>query len=394
MLRIAAASLAAAALTSGCTLGRTGAAPSSVPGSSSGPSATSSNGPSATSSTCAVSFEPHPGEPGDILAAVSGDHPGAIWAVGTHWENAETLQPVAERWDGSSWDASELQTEHLDFTYLQDVSVLAADDVWAVGYRGRDTPMALHWDGSTWSTAHMPADAKLGQLLAVDVAATHDAWAVGTAAAGADDRTLFLHYDGVRWSAEPGPRVPGHESGLRAVSIDRGDDAWAVGWRVDGTGVYRTLVERWNGSRWARVAFPATYGDAILSGVLATGGDVWVVGWSWTGDVDHPIVARLHGSTWESMSLPGADGDRTRPLSIAAVKGGLVLVGQAADEQGILRPVGFRWGGSRWGQIPVDAPTSGNGGFAGVTGLRGKGWLSVGSASSGGGYQPLVGRGC
>ena len=59
----------------------------------------------------------------------------------------------------------------------------------------------------------------------------------------------------------------------------RARDAWAVGYR-DARGVYRSLVEHWDGDRWTVVRLPRLGGpgnglnavDAAASGVL------WAVG--------------------------------------------------------------------------------------------------------------------
>ena len=54
-----------------------------------------------------------------------------------------------------------------------------------------------------------------------------------------------------------------------------GNDAWAVGEYLDGSGPNRTLAEHWNGTSWSVVPSPNGY----LYGVAAvTANDVWAVG--------------------------------------------------------------------------------------------------------------------
>jgi hypothetical protein len=178
------------------------------------------------------------------------------------------------------------------------IAAVAPDDVWAVGnfgpYRAGHT-LTAHWDGQSWSLVPSPSPGTDGHLVALDVIATDDIWAVGyslNAAVGyslnADGakQPLALHWDGKIWSAIPSlaPNYvrPGSGSrngnSLTAVSAVSHDDVWAVG---QYTGYKnRALAMHWNGKVWSFVPTPdpGGLGESLLGVSAASHNDVWAVG--------------------------------------------------------------------------------------------------------------------
>jgi hypothetical protein len=74
---------------------------------------------------------------------------------------------------------------------LTGVAALAADNVWAVGYRLEtvaDIPVAktlvMHWNGSAWSEVASPSAGTGDNLLAGAVAGAGKVWAWGNSANG------------------------------------------------------------------------------------------------------------------------------------------------------------------------------------------------------------------
>src|SRR5439155_25224426 len=73
------------------------------------------------------------------------------------------------------------------------------------------------------------------------------------------------------------------------------DQVWAVGFVVAG-GRARSLIERWDGTAWTRVADPLQPPDAALDSVFARGPrDVWAVG---TTSARKNLVLRWDGQRW------------------------------------------------------------------------------------------------
>jgi hypothetical protein len=94
-----------------------------------------------------------------------------------------------------------------------------------------------------------------GELEGADIRARADGWAVGSQCTRRCQRgsTLIERWNGRRWSRVPSPdvaRVPVQVLyGVRAVSAR---DAWAVGiYLTSRDEAVRTLIEHWNGRRWA-----------------------------------------------------------------------------------------------------------------------------------------------
>src|SRR5207248_4519001 len=132
---------------------------------------------------------------------------------------------------------------------------VSSTDVWAVG-RGHGT-MAIHWDGSSWTNVHTPDPASLtSEFKGVAAASSSDVWAVGDAAQEASRiRTLIEHWDGSRWAIVPSPNRPGVPNALEGVEVVLSTDVWAVGHSGKAT-EWSTLGGHWAGSEWSIVPSP------------------------------------------------------------------------------------------------------------------------------------------
>jgi hypothetical protein len=90
-----------------------------------------------------------------------------------------------------------------------------------------------------------------------------------------------LHFDGATWSRVRSPN-DGANNALTGVGTVSTSEAWAVGHRdghAAGAAVWRTLIERWDGTRWRVVASPNDSDhDNHLTGVAITDDSVWCVG--------------------------------------------------------------------------------------------------------------------
>jgi hypothetical protein len=131
---------------------------------------------------------PSPGTANSSLSAVNAVSTNDVWSVGWY-NNANSADPaksLVEHWDGSTW--SVVPSPNVDPTspeYLQDVSAVAANDVWTVGYRYYDNGNAFdtvveHWDGSQWSIVPSPNRDAINILSGVEAVNANDVWAVGT----------------------------------------------------------------------------------------------------------------------------------------------------------------------------------------------------------------------
>jgi hypothetical protein len=81
---------------------------------------------------------------------------------------------------------------------------------------------------------------------------------VGTFSKGAGDKTLVLHWNGARWGQVPSPDPggAGSDNDLFSVAAAAPDNIWAVGEHF-ASGKITTLIQHWNGTRWASVPSPS-----------------------------------------------------------------------------------------------------------------------------------------
>jgi hypothetical protein len=347
--------------------------------------------------TCSLQTDPAlDGRQGDVLVAISGSTPGAMWAVGSHYAGLKETA-IAFRWSGSTWTTTPVAIagRSANALRLEDVSASGASDVWAVGYDHRGTA-AIHWNGTSWTdvgTPPIPGGVN-GDLLGVAAAGPRSAWAVGQALVHRTMSAVIERWDGSRWSLVAAPRPPGQSSSLKDIATGTGGATWAVGWYVTDDGTYRPLAERWQGSRWEIVAAPHGRGQTTLSAVSVVGpSSAWAVGWSWVGRRSTSLVLHWNGTGWTRSHLPGPNGAQARVAHVAPARGGVAVVGEVADPHGIMRPVAFVKRGTAWTELGVQGADMG-GNLLGVTSMGVQGLMSVGEAQATRNYASLVVHGC
>jgi hypothetical protein len=233
-----------------------------------------------------------------------------------------------------------------------------------------DAPLILRWDGSAWTQELLPGPL-LGNLSGVAATSGRDAWAVGAYSSGQGSyQPLVEHWDGTRWTQVSSPTINSAQQGSRLTSVAAlsARDAWAVGAFAPSQGrpLFRTLVERWNGSAWAVVPSPAL-GDVAYLGALAAVSprDVWAVG----GTISHgglhgdyrPLIEHWNGSSWLQTRLPYlARGITWAQLDdVAALSARDVwAVGQQISRISgrSSRALVLHWNGSRWREVAGPAP--------------------------------------
>jgi hypothetical protein len=217
------------------------------------------------------------------VTAVAGDD---VWAVGYHAASSGSpRRALIEHWNGSHWSVVTSPSTGPGESFLWSVDAVSPTNVWAVGQRDGQVGFASlieHWNGSAWSVVPSPAASEEDILQGVTAPRAHAVMAVGRGLASGDRiKALAEAYDGSAWSLMPIPNGSPELNWLFSVAAS-GGGAWAVGERRNGLGMpYRTLIERWDGSRWRVVSAPnQTSQDNVLSSVAyvpGTGED-WAVG--------------------------------------------------------------------------------------------------------------------
>jgi hypothetical protein len=178
-----------------------------------------------------------------LFWSVSGDASDDVWAVG---------QDGIARWNGTRWHIVGGTPKGDGGPFA--IEAIAPNDVWVVGTHYVHTAADLiiqhtfteHWNGTSWTIVPSPnrgTPIANGRLTAVTAVGHDDVWAVGTWGKGAFDRTLVMHWNGVRWSIKrsPNPEVYGILNAVGGVVGTR--HLWAVGYKSAGViGVTDTFV--------------------------------------------------------------------------------------------------------------------------------------------------------
>jgi hypothetical protein len=189
------------------------------------------------------------------LSTVSCTSASACTAVGSYLDSS-TGQTVtlAERWDGTSWQVQPTPnpTEAMDGSYLDAVSCSTPDACMAVGnYNNGEAsvPFAETWDGTSWTVQTVPYPPKGGYMSGVSCTSPSDCVAIG--------RGSYM-WNGTAWRYQRATR-PAHSRTVRldSVSCSSASSCTAVGsYGVPGVRGSQTLAEDWNGTRWALQTTP------------------------------------------------------------------------------------------------------------------------------------------
>ncbi len=315
-----------------------------------------------------------PGTPGyDIrLEGVAAFGPNDAWAVGQaniDYGVADEHHTLTMHWGGQQWSVVPSPNPGLDYTggtecYLNDVAMLAGDDVWAVGHFKTQNvaghvgpqPLVLHWDGSDWQQVDAPfsiPETSGAMLSAIAAIAPDDIWAGGLAPSRivgqAGPVALLLHWDGSEWSVFEAPYVSidGHQ--IRGMTAIASDDVWAVG--SAGNGSRHPYVIHWDGSDWTHIAVPEPAYQHRLHAISALAADdIWIAGEQWDTDISYqPFMLHYDGSSWTEFASAG--GGR----SLAAVSTNDVW---SADEWTTGGSIGH-WDGTAWSVVEsVEGPNN------------------------------------
>src|SRR4051812_46344359 len=235
------------------------------------------------------------------LNAVADLSPRNVWAVGRATFADSSRHTLIEHLAAGGWALVSGPTA--TGSVLNGISALAAGDIWAVGSQTSATggsTLATHYNGTSWTSVPTPNTNVINELNGVAAVGGNDVWAVGDSIKSAIDgvstsKTLIEHFNGSGWTVVPSPNVGAGNNVLTGVAAHAPNDVWAVGYDDDQSGsisVRKTVWMHWDGTRWSIVASPNVgSGDNTLLGVLAPAGTSDV--WAWGGSADGTLVQRF-----------------------------------------------------------------------------------------------------
>ncbi len=270
-------------------------------------------------SSWTIQSTPNPAGAGrSYLNGVSCTSASACTAVGDHYDSATLVDaPLVERWNGSSWSIQTIPNPPgADETFLNGVSCTSATACTAVGSHNSApglTTLVERWNGSSWTIQTTPNqagsnDVELGHVSCTSASACVAVGSYYDSSAG-NYRSLVERWNGSRWTIQttPGP-VGTDTSSLSDVSCTSASACTAVGFSVySATGALATLVERWNGSSWTVQTSPSpgNRSDVQLNGVSCTSASACTaVGFASSSGADITLVERWNGSSWMIQGSP------------------------------------------------------------------------------------------
>jgi hypothetical protein len=235
------------------------------------------------------------------LNAVADLSPTNVWAVGRAMFADSSRHTLIEHLGPAGWSLVNGPTT--TGSVLNGISALAGGDIWAVGSQtgtSGGSTLATHFNGTSWTTSTTPNNNVNNELKGVAAVAHDDVWAVGDSIKSAFDgvstsKTLIEHFNGGGWTIVPSPNVGAGNNVLTGVAAHAANDVWAVGYDDDRSGsipVRKTVWMHWDGTRWSVVPSPNSgTGDNTLLGVIAPVGTSDA--WAWGASADGTLVQRF-----------------------------------------------------------------------------------------------------
>jgi hypothetical protein len=255
--------------------------------------------------------------------------------------HADTATPAA----CSGWTQVASPNAGTQDNALNAVSAGTATDIWAVGTQAQDTAnpvfnltLAEHFNGTAWTVVPSPDPGpSTNALFAVSTLTSGRAWAVGNFLdAALRPRTLVESWDGTRWAVDSSPNPAKAIDLLFGVSAVSPTDVWAVGYASDSDAKFRTLTEHWDGHGWSVVPSPnpGPLGDQLFAVHAVSSSSVWAVGQQIGTQPDRTLVEHWNGTAWSVVSAPrGLVGDAGTALySVTGVSDNALVAAGATED--------------------------------------------------------------
>lgn len=269
-------------------------------------------------SAWSVVSTPEVGTLADFLFGVTSGPAQGTWAVGQSREGSDPQTPAHAlilRWDGVAWHPSPAAELPVRQNSLQAIAASPAGELWAVGEASTGgpnpstRPLAERWDGSSWDLVPVPALPGDAGFSGVAVVSASDVWALGWRFRNGVSSTLMEHWNGSAWTVVPTPSRPGQTTVMRAISAASATEVWAAGYTSPDShpGGYRPIAERWGGTSWTASFPPPLPRRSLLLGVAALApGQALAVGQGVlvTNGGEVTLIERWNGTSWSIESSP------------------------------------------------------------------------------------------
>src|SRR5579863_94757 len=183
--------------------------------------------------TWSVVPSPNVGTGDDHLYGVAAVSSTDIWAVGiSNAHPTSASKTLVEQWNGMNWRVVPSPSPG-QLSSLSAVTVVSASDVWAVGAYfnsgGIQQTLVEHWNGARWSVVSSPnVGASYNSLNNVTVISATNIWAVGASSSdgGLTFQTLVEQWNGASWTVVPSPNASPVTNDLQGVTGVNPTNIW------------------------------------------------------------------------------------------------------------------------------------------------------------------------
>jgi hypothetical protein len=206
-----------------------------------------------------------------------------------HWRRRQlrdygVFHVLAEHWDGHSWTVSNAVDPNGGGNNFYAIKAVSANSVYAVGQTGTGFPsqaLVEHWDGHTWSPLNSPAD-PIDSLTTLGVTGNDSALTlIGDRENSTSPYTTEVATGAPNsLSLVNSPNNGTGENDLFATTTAADGSTYAVGWYINASGTYQTLILHGVNGQWSIDTSPnVSTGDNGFAGVAQVpGGGQWAVG--------------------------------------------------------------------------------------------------------------------
>jgi hypothetical protein len=307
------------------------------------------------------------------LAAVSCSSARSCVAVGPYGGRTGTVS-LAAAWNGRAWHAQFVPgPAGSQGSQLLAVSCHSPAACTAVGgygpSLGQTAPLTERWNGTSWQlqTTPDPGGSIEAQLSGVSCPSAVTCTSAGNYEVPYQQTlTLALSWSAQTWRVQPTPTPKGAAASVfNALACSAPADCTAVGWFSASNGNSLTLAERWNGTSWRLQSTPNPPDNLglDLTGVSCGGPASCVAVGSYTNSTG-AIVALTeigNGTTWRIESVPSLPGATQTSLSAVSCTGASACTAVGVSIGQHVTPVAATWNGTSWQvqSLPVPANASG-----------------------------------
>jgi len=295
------------------------------------------------------------------LQSVAALSTNKVWAVGYSLQGATksalVKRTLIEHYNGTVWRTAASPNVGTGDNVLTGVAAISANNVWAAGYSPLGA-LILHYNGAGWYHVSAPTACKLNAVTAIT---TNDVWAVGVMAY----RSCTEHFDGTSWRLVSTPNMGTSDNTLQGVSASSSHNVWAVGSYCIGNGCdrgggsFRTLVLHYIDARWSVVASPnpSAY-DSDLNAVTAiSANNVWAVGASYTNPMTgSTLIEHFDGIRWATVASPGVNIRSTLTAIVPVSATDMFAVGHSTSPKYGLLTLIEHFNGTTWSIVASPAP--------------------------------------